>query len=211
MQHNYPPQQHNNNNNNNNNNNYSNYSNSYSNNYVRGGNHPLTRQESGIKAAIVPLRPGDWECFQCQAHNFARNKKCFRCRAPIQPGQRIGTADRPAYEKNPRELERGRLRGSAKDRRSTSVDRGRESSQSATSAKPKETTTKETTTKATTSKDTTTAKEIPSVEERGDSAENEKEKEKAEQIVAPNVSDGNGAGGTEGGVTAAAEEGEIAE
>ena len=98
------------------------------------------------------------------------------------------------------------------------MDRGRESSQSATSAKPtgakpKETTTKETTTKATTSKDTTTAKEIPSVEERGDSAENEKEKEKekAEQIVAPNVSDGNGAGGTEGGVTSAAEEGEIAE
>ena len=28
------------------------------------------------------FKPGDWNCAECQAHNFARNSQCFRCKAP---------------------------------------------------------------------------------------------------------------------------------
>ena len=45
---------------------------------------------STVKAAIVPLRPGDWNCGACKSHNFARNNSCFRCRGPVHDGQRVG-------------------------------------------------------------------------------------------------------------------------
>ena len=61
-----------------------------------GGHHRMAG--TGIKAANVPLRPGDWNCMKCKAHNFARNTQCFRCRAPVQPGQRVGDGNRPGYE-----------------------------------------------------------------------------------------------------------------
>ena len=28
------------------------------------------------------VKPGDWKCGACNAHNFSRNSECFRCSAP---------------------------------------------------------------------------------------------------------------------------------
>lgn len=32
----------------------------------------------------APFRPGDWNCRECNEHNFANRQECFRCRA-IRP------------------------------------------------------------------------------------------------------------------------------
>ena len=31
------------------------------------------------------VRPGDWNCPSCNAHNFASRNECFKCRTP-KPG-----------------------------------------------------------------------------------------------------------------------------
>jgi hypothetical protein len=39
-------------------------------------------EEGPPPAAAPPLRPGDWLCPACQAHNFARRDTCLRCQRP---------------------------------------------------------------------------------------------------------------------------------
>ena len=56
-----------------------------------GNRHEAKSGSSASKAVSVAKRAGDWVCTECSMHNFARNNTCFKCRAPVQAGQRIGT------------------------------------------------------------------------------------------------------------------------
>jgi len=40
------------------------------------------------------MRPGDWNCEECRAHNFSRRTECFKCDAPKGNGGGGGGRDR---------------------------------------------------------------------------------------------------------------------
>jgi len=48
----------------------------------RPGANPMQGRggEGGRRA--VTRRPGDWNCRECNAHNFSRNTSCFKCKVP---------------------------------------------------------------------------------------------------------------------------------
>jgi len=40
------------------------------------------RGEGGGRRVAITRRPGDWNCHECNAHNFSRNTSCFKCKIP---------------------------------------------------------------------------------------------------------------------------------
>jgi len=68
--------------------------------------------------------PGDWECGECGANNFARRTECFSCRAP-KPSQRDLDYERDKNAKAGRSRSRSRGRGGRSRSRSPVAARGR--------------------------------------------------------------------------------------
>ena len=66
------------------------------------------------------MRPGDWNCEECRAHNFSRRTECFKCDAPKGNAAGGGGGGR---DRSPRRRSRSPDRGYGGDRGGRGDDR----------------------------------------------------------------------------------------
>jgi len=69
----------------------------------RGGDRDGARFESrggrGGYGGGRDMRPGDWNCEECKAHNFSRRDTCFKCEAPKPEGLESGGGGGGEYQR----------------------------------------------------------------------------------------------------------------